>query len=229
MKIALVTGANRGIGKALVEELEAKGYFVFAGMRNPSKSPFMSNHIAPVALDVLNDASIEAAAKVIANEGSLNILINNAGTNADTTPGGKKEHLTVLSEVSREALLRMFDINTVGPLMVAKYFVPLMTDDSFIINISSDRASFENENTNANYGYRASKVALNMFTQCLLFDLPKNVSTFAVHPGWVKTDLNPNGVISPTESAQKILHILDAWKPTMNGGYLDTDGSVFPR
>jgi NAD(P)-dependent dehydrogenase (short-subunit alcohol dehydrogenase family) len=228
MKTALVTGASRGIGKALVEELESKGYFVFAGMREISKSPFKSNAIIPVALDVQEDTSIEDAAKIVAEKGPLDIVINNAG--ASIAPGGKKEHLTVLSEVRREALLTMFDINSVGSLIVTKYFVPLMTNEnSFIINISSDRASFENENTNANYGYRSSKVALNMFTQCLLFDLPKNISTFAVHPGWVKTDLNPYGVISPAESAQKILHILAMWKPALNGAYLDTDGSLFPR
>ena len=101
--------------------------------------------------------------------------------------------------------------------------------NSFLINISSERASFENKNTHANYGYRASKVALNMITQCLLFDLPQNVSTFAVHPGWVKTDLNPSGVLSPEESARSILHILDTWDSSMNGAYLDTDGSPFPR
>ena len=228
MKRAFVTGANRGIGKALAQELAAKGYFVYVGMRSVSESPFVQETVRPVAIDVLSDESIQKAAKVVSGDGALDILINNAGTNVDITPGGKKEHLTILKDVSREALLAMFDVNSVGPLMVAKYFVPIMTNEgSFIINVSSDRASFANQNTNANYGYRSSKIALNMFTQCLLFDLPKNVSTFAVHPGWVKTDLNPHGVITPAESAQKVLGILDMWKPTMNGTFLDNDGSPF--
>lgn len=230
MKTALVTGSNRGIGKALVVELAAKGYFVFAGMRNIAQSPFGNSDIMPITLDVLDDSSIEQAAHIIASKGTLEILINNAGTNSDTTQGGRNEHLTMLGKVSRKALLRMFDINAIGPLMVAKYFVSLMTNEnSFIINISSDRASFEINNTNANYGYRSSKVALNMITQCLLFDLPKNICTFAVHPGWVRTDLNPNGVIMPKESAQKVLHILDVWQPSMNGAFLNNDGNVFPR
>jgi NAD(P)-dependent dehydrogenase (short-subunit alcohol dehydrogenase family) len=230
MKTALVTGANRGIGKALVEALATSGYFVFAGMRHVSKSPFSDQSIMPVALDVQDDAAIKRAAKVAAHKGPLHILINNAGANLDTTPGGKKEHLTVLGELNRQSLLNMFDLNTVSPLIVAKHFVPLMTSDhGFVINISSDRASFENQNTHGNYGYRTSKVALNMATQGLTFDLPQHVSTFAVHPGWVKTDLNPGGVLSPTEAAQKILHILDIWRPSMNGAFLNNDGTVFPR
>jgi NAD(P)-dependent dehydrogenase (short-subunit alcohol dehydrogenase family) len=229
MSTAFVTGGNRGLGKALVETLAAQGFMVYAGMRTLADSPFDNELIQPVCMDVQNDASIESAAQLVAKVGTLDILINNAGTNEDITPGGKKERVTTLKRVDRQALLAMFDINAVGPLLVAKYFVPLMTrDNSFIINISSDRALFSNENTIGNYGYRASKIALNMFTQCLLFDIPHNINTFAVHPGWVKTGMNPRGVITPAESAQKILSILDSWQPSMNGAFLDNDGSLFP-
>lgn len=89
-KTALVTGSNRGLGKGFVEELEAKGYVVFAGMRNLDKNPFDSKNIIPVQLDVLDDASIKKAVKVVAQKGPLEILVNNVGTNEDTTPGGKK-------------------------------------------------------------------------------------------------------------------------------------------
>lgn len=230
MKIAFVTGSGRGLGKGFVDVLVTKGYFVYAGVRDASK--FSNNeHVTYISVDVSNDENIAQAKDQITKEqGKLHLLINNAGLNKDSATGGQIEKVTKLNSLDRALLQEMFAINTVSPLMIIKSMVSLMTEpESFIINISSNRASFsDTTNTVANYGYRASKVALNMITQALLYDLPQNVSTFAVHPGFVKTDMNPQGILPPAEAAAQILSITEAWNPERNGKYLNNDGSLFP-
>ena len=67
-----------------------------------------------------------------------------------------------------------------------------------------------------------------MLTFCSLFDLPKNVKTFAVHPGGVKTDMNPNGEHVPIEQAEKMIAITKNWKEEFNGKFLRFDGTFYP-
>jgi len=137
--------------------------------------------------------------------------------------------VTVLGSLDRRTLLKMFDINAIGPLMVIKQAVKLMNDSpAFIINVSSDRASLANamSNSNANYGNKASKAALNMLTKVMVFDLPKNVSVLAVHPGGVHTNMNPNGSLQPRQAAAKIHRIIQNWGLKLNGQFVYNDGSI---
>ncbi len=230
MKTALVTGANRGLGLGFTEVLASRGHTVYAGMRRTDGFRASSPNIKAIELDIQDDTSIQKAAETIRSEvGSLDLLVNSAGVNKDTATSNHKELVSKLDSLDREALLLMFNVNSVSPLLVTKYMVPIMTTQHcFIINVSSQRASFSDENESANYGYRATKVALNMFTAASLSDLPKNVQTFAVHPGSVKTDMNPWGEISPQESATSILAILDKWQPEKNGKFLNYDGTDYP-
>ncbi len=101
---------------------------------------------------------------------------------------------------------------------------------SFIINISSNRASYHDElkNTSGNYGYRASKAALNMMVYCSVFDLPSNIKSFTVYPGRVKSDMNPSGVDDPFKQAEKIVKITKNWQEEFNGRYLRYDGAFYP-
>ncbi len=115
--------------------------------------------------------------------------------------------------------------------MILKIFLSLLVPNpAYVIHISSNRASYHDEliNTNANYGYRASKAALNMMTFCSLFDLPKNIRTFSVHPGIMKTDMNPTGKDDPLGQAKKIIAITDNWKEELNGKFLRYDGTFYP-
>lgn len=229
MKRALVTGSTRGIGEALVHELVKRDFVVYAAMRDVNLSPFDNKNVQPIVIDVRDDESIKLAAKTVELDGSLDLLINNAGVFSSTTPGSDKAQLTELAHLSRDALITMLDINTLGPLMISKFFAPIMNvEGSLIMNITSDQGSFQTKGSSANYGYRSSKVALNMITQSLAYDLPKNVSVCAIHPGWVKTENNPKGVISPQESAKRLVGALDSWDNSKNGAYLDLDGSHFP-
>lgn len=230
MKTALVTGANRGIGAGFVDVLAAQGYKVYAGMRHAKGYVPASPNVEALELDVADDASIQRAAQKLGEDGAtLDLLVNNAGLNKDTATDGHSEQASKLDSLDRAALLKMFDVNAIAPLMMAKYMTPLMTGErAFIVNVSSQRASFGDQNTSANYGYRASKVALNMFVACLPFDLPKNIQTFAVHPGSVLTDMNQKGTVKPADAAAQIIAITTSWDPAKNGAFLNTDGQYYP-
>lgn len=235
MKSAFVTGANRGLGLGFVEFLLSEGFQVFGGVLNPANfaSPIKDNpNLHIIKLDVTNDEQInEAVSEVSKFTDSLDLLINNAGVNKDTVTNNHKELVCELDKLDRNLLLEMLDVNTVSPIMMTKHFLPLLkSDPSFVVNISSCRASYhdEFESASANYGYRASKTALNMMTFCSTKDLPENVMTFAVHPGDVKTDMNPNGHSLPYEQAGKIIAITKDFDKNHNGKYLRYDGSLYP-
>ena len=186
----------------------------------------------PVEIDVSNDESIKAAAQEVRKHtNALDLLINNAGLNKDTATNGDKTLVCNLDKLNREYLLKMYDVNSISPLIVVKEFLPLLkATPSFVINISSCRASFHDEfaNSNANYGYRSSKIALNMMTFGSIQDLPENVKTFAVHPGSVRTDMNPDGTETPLEAAESIVKIVDNWDDKFNGKFMRYSGELYP-
>ena len=231
MKTALVTGANRGLGKGFVEYLVSHGYMVFAGVRKLD-SIVATDKVIPVELDISSDESIKDAFKYISSKTkSLDLVVNNAGVNKVSATNNNKELVSKLDKLDRKSLNIMFDVNAVSPLILTKEFLPLLTSTpSFVINISSCRASFNDEypNSSGNYGYRASKSALSMLTFCSVMDLPKNVKTFSVHPGDVKTDMNEDGTDLPFDQAKKIIDITNNWKDEMNGRFLRYDGTYYP-
>ncbi len=232
MKSAFITGANRGLGRGFIDYLLAQEYQVFAGTRQLPESTSPTEQLIWVEVDVASDLSIGQAFNLIQTHTStLDLLINNAGVNKDTATNNQKHLVCNLESLDRQSLLKMFDINSISPLLVTKYFLPLLNaHDSFVINVSSCRASYHDEwgNQTANYGYRASKSALNMLTYCSLYDLPTHVKTFTVHHGSVHTDMNPDGSDTPLEQARQIVSIIDHWSDELNGRFLNYDGTVYP-
>lgn len=124
----------------------------------------------------------------------------------------------------------MFNLNTISPIMVTKKFIPLLKNagESFVINISSARASFTQGHTatTPNYGYASSKVALNMMTFCSELELPPQTKTFAVNPGGVQTDTNPDGVGQPLERATQIIDLTKNWKDEYQGQFVNYTGEL---
>ncbi len=235
MKAIFITGANRGLGKGFVEYSLNNGFRVFAGFRNnlDFDEKLKSNqNLSLIPIDITDEVSITKAFLLVKKETDhLDFLVNNAGNNKDSATNNNKDIVCKLSQLDRNVLLNMFNVNSISPMMVLKQFLPLLQGrPSFVINISSARSSNkdENKNTNGNYGYRASKAALNLMTVASLFDLPPNVRTFAVHPGSVKTDMNPTGTDLPIDQARKIIDITNNWKDEFNGKFLRYDGTIYP-
>ena len=231
MKYALVTGADTGLGKEFAQELSSRGYRVFAGTRRSPETLPRMEHVTWMPLELTSDESIRQAVLCVQEEtSSLDLLINNAGINKDSATDGHKEKATILEHLDRAILLHMYDVNAVAPMMMTKAFLPLLVGhSSFIINVSSCRASYHDRMpvSSANYGYKASKAALNMLVHCSVNDLPKEVRTFAVHPGDMKTGMNPDGEQDPRVQAIAILQITEHWKDSQNGAFLNFDGTIY--
>lgn len=231
MKVALVTGAGKGLGAGFVEYLASNNYIVYAGVHHlAGQNQKNDKNTRVIELDVEDDDSISKAIEIIESEqGKIDLLVNNAGVNKDSATSGHKEFVSELDSLDRQSLLKMFDINAVSPIILLKHTVKLMTGpQAFVINISSDRASLDSAMVDnfANYGYKASKIALNMMTKVAQFDLPKNVSIIAVHPGGVHTNMNPGGQLEPVEAAAKICEIIAQWRPELNGQFVNNDGTI---
>lgn len=236
-KIALVTGANKGIGFEVARQLAASGCTVLLGARNKALGEEGAERLKGEGLDVrylaldLNDhATIVAAADTIAAEfGHLNILVNNAGIN-DPSDG-------LPSTAKLDAIERVFRTNFLGSVAVTQAMLPLLRKalSARIVNVSSGLGSLT-KNSDPAYtyatvkliGYSASKAALNMFTAQLAYELRgTSIKVNSADPGYTATDLNGHSgpQTIPEGAAETIrLALLPGDGPT--GTYSDSKGII---
>lgn len=207
--VALVTGANRGIGAELCCELSTAGYEVLGTVRNPSLSE-ADNHVVSVAtwiaLDLSDWDSIRSAsAEITRYASSLDVLVNNAGTNVPPASVGDKQTAAVLGSLEGASLEAMFRINAIGPLLLTQALIPLLNRGRKprVAMLTTERASLSGSEHAGKYGYRASKVALNMFTRVLAADVhDENVIVLGMDPGWVKTSMG--GLDAPVTAREAV-------------------------
>jgi NAD(P)-dependent dehydrogenase (short-subunit alcohol dehydrogenase family) len=180
-RIALVSGASRGIGAEIARELAADhGFRVYAGARNPDQVDRVDG-IDPIQLDVTDQASIDAARKRIESEsGRLDSLVNNAGVYGD--PVGAADY-------DLDAAHEVLEVNTFGPWRLIEAFLPLMraSESPRIVNVSSGAGQLSDMN-GGRAAYRVSKAALNALTRTLASD-ERWVKVNTMCPGWVRTDM----------------------------------------
>lgn len=218
--IALVTGANRGLGFEVARRLAEHGFRVLAGARNPQAVP--SGHgLEAMPLDVDEEASIAGAARTVHDRhGRLDLLINNAGILLDDTGG--------ILDLDPDTFLRTMHTNALGPLRIAQAFAPLMGRGGRIVNVSSGGGQLSSPGTWAP-AYCISKTALNAVTIQLAEALkPRGIAVNAVCPGWVRTDMG--GASAPRsvgEGARSILWLALEAPPSITGGFF-RDGRQIP-
>ena len=211
-RIALVTGANKGIGFEIARKLAEAGVHVLIGSRDRERgaaaaAALTDDGLAAEALhlDLDSAETIAAAADGIGSRfGRLDILVNNAGIFDfdDAAPG----------KASVEAVRRVMEVNFIGTLAVTQAMLPLLraAPGATIVNLSSSMGSLaENADPEAPYysqrfiGYNASKAALNMLTIQLHEELQaEGIKVNSVSPGFVKTDLTGYGELTPEEGAR---------------------------
>lgn len=192
-RIALVTGANRGIGKEIARELAQQGVKVILTARDAEKGKRVAEElmsdgldVAFHRLDVTSEESLLETADFAAREfGKLDILVNNAAL------GGGPNSLNV----SPGEFRKTFETNFFGPLRLSQLMVPLLmkSDSGRIINISSGMGAL-NRMGGGDAAYRVSKTALNSLTAVMAADLAgTNIRVNTMCPGWVKTDMGGSG------------------------------------
>lgn len=210
VKRILVTGANRGLGLALTEQLLSEGHVVFAGARKPESFVALQakypETLLPVELDMERPDSFEACfQKVQASGAALDVLVNNAGVHLD---GGNWQKNTTL-EVSMATLRQTFEVNFFGLVDFTRRMLPLMKEsaDPRIVLVSSIMGSLTMHASEQGLGdikpfaYDASKTAVNAFLVHLAHALKEGpIRVFAAHPGWVATDMGTERApLSPQE------------------------------
>ena len=234
--VALVTGANKGIGFEVARAMAKSGYLVLLGARNPTTGREAADALTREQLDVrfveLDVTRIEtisaAAARFDAELGTLDVLVNNAGI-ADPHDGTP-------SRVSVDVIERVLRTNFLGAVATSQAMLPLLrrSDAGRIVNVSSDLGSITrhgdpawNDSQVKVLGYCASKAALNMFTVQLAFELKdQGIAVNSVNPGFTATDLNGHrGQQTVEEGAAEIVRVaLQEHGPS--GKFLETGGEL---
>ena len=220
MPTALITGANRGIGREFARQYEAGGWRVVATCRDPSKYD-LEGEVYP--LDVTDPASIAALQGELNGEG-IDLLINNAGIYG---PRG-----AALGAIDYGAWEDVLKTNVLGPVRVAEAFADMVgrSDLKIMVFISSKMGSIGDNTSGGGYIYRSSKTALNMAVASLSVDLSgRDIICLLFHPGWVNTDMG--GASAPIDAAASVAGmraVIDRASPADSGRFFNYDGKQLP-
>ena len=227
--VALVTGANKGIGHEIARQLGERGFHVFVGARNADAGEQAAVSLRKggawaefVEIDVSNRASTQAAAKAVATQTDhLDVLVNNAGVMEDESS---------ITEVDDGTLLRTLTTNTLGPLRVTQAFLPLLMKSprASVVNVSSGLGQLS-DMADTHPAYSISKTALNAITRQFAAALrDKGVTGNSVCPGWVKTDMGgPNAPRTVQQGAETVTWLATEAPRTITGQFL-RDRRVIP-
>jgi NAD(P)-dependent dehydrogenase (short-subunit alcohol dehydrogenase family) len=221
-RVALVTGANRGIGLEISRQLVSSGAKVVLSARTDAKATEAARQLTanggdvlPRALDVTDPESVRAAVESIEQEESrLDILINNAGVFLDKDASAQT--------VDLDRVRQTMETNVYGPVQLCQAVLPMMKRHGYgrIVNLSSALGSIANAGPKY-LAYRMSKTALNAFTRILALELSgTGVLVNAMCPGWVKTEMGgPNAVREIEDSVDTALWLATLPDDGPTGGY----------
>ena len=228
-QIALVTGANRGIGFEVCRQLATAGFVVLLTARDAGKAKTAANdlksagRVEPVVLDVAKEESIaKAAAEVASRYRQLDVLINNAGINYDTWE-------TVENADIDGTVIATITTNLLGPWRVCQAFLPLLRKSraARIVNVSSESGSLTHMSAGPP-AYQVTKAALNAFTRTLAGELRgSHILVNSVCPGWVATDMGGSGGRPVAEGAAGIVWAATLPNDGPSGGFF-RDGEPIP-
>ncbi|BAC68621.1 dehydrogenase [Streptomyces avermitilis] len=245
-KIALITGANKGIGRAAAEQLAALGMTVLIGARDPRRGEEAAaalraagGNAHQVTLDVTDQATARAAAQQIDERfGHLDVLINNAGITGSGQVSPEDAHDQVPSSVNLDMVRAVFETNVFGVIAVTNAMLPLLRRSPAprIVNVSSAAGSLTIASdpdgpltglpTSA--AYTPSKTALNALTVQYANELRKNgFLVNAADPGYVDTEINNHsGYLTVAQGAAALVRLATLGADGPTGGFFSEDGPV---
>jgi NAD(P)-dependent dehydrogenase (short-subunit alcohol dehydrogenase family) len=235
-KRACVFGAWGSIGSALVDALAASGDYadIYAGSRTPPTTG--TGPVIPFRFDLRDEASIALAAATIAAVGPLDLVIVATGIlhRGDALAPEKSS-----SALSPDIMAEVFALNTIGPALIAKHFLPILARDSrrTMAFLSARVGSIDDNRTGGWHNYRASKAALNMLVHNFAIEFgrrnPQGL-VVALRPGTVDSALSkpfqrgvPQGkLMSAAQSARHLLDVIAALPAALSGGFFAWDGQA---
>ena len=242
-KSIFITGCNRGIGLEYVKQflsLPDSPEYIFATCRSLERAAELKSlsegnkNLHVLEMDVNDFESfrqvVSEVDKKLKGRG-LDLLLNNAGIMDRST----------LDQVTAENMMKVYETNTVAPLMLTKAFLPLLrrsasqrdnkeSAKTFIVNMSSGAGSIAGNTWSTMYPYRPSKTALNMITKSLSIDLAGDgIMAVALHPGWVQTDMGgQNATLTIKESVEGLVKVIGSLNESKTGGFFDYSGKALP-
>jgi len=232
---AVVVGASGGIGDALVGALEGSARIGFIAACARTETPRRSPKIESLALELTDEDSIAEAAGRVGAGGEVDLVI--VATGILHEPGVMPEKS--IRQIDAIAMARTFQVNTIGPALVMKYFLPLLPRDrvSVFAILSAKVGSIGDNYLGGWYSYRASKAALNQIIRTAAIELKRRApraALVALHPGTVESRLSaPFGkagldIRSPADAASRLLGVIDGLSPADSGEFLDYRGKRLP-
>ena len=231
-RVALVTGANRGIGLAVARGLARLGMVAVIGSRSVAKGEAAAGQseglITPVvALDVTDEASVRAAvAHVMGQFGRIDVLVNNAAILLD----GPGSPVSNVRSVPAGMVRATYETNVLGSLLMIQAVLPIMRDQGYgrIVNVSSRAGQLAE--MGAEYpAYRMSKAALNALTRTAAAELGSaDIKINAMCPGWVRSDMGgPDAPRSVEQGAQTAVWLASLTSDGPSGGFF-ADNQLIP-
>ncbi len=223
MTCILVTGADRGIGAALVRNYHARGDRAIAGCLEQGTELAASGIEVESGVDVTNTTSLSQLRDRLGDT-HIDILINNAGA----------FHPDSFDDIDYDAMHRLFDINALGPLRVTQALAPLMGAGGKVGIITSRVGSLSDNGSGGMYGYRMSKTAGNQLGINLYHELkPRGIAVMLLHPGQVATTMTDGlrtmgDFIEPEQAAAGLIQQLDALGPNTPPEFRHSDGTLLP-
>lgn len=219
MGVAVVTGANRGIGLELARQLRARGASVVAVCRKSANELDALGVRVESGIDVTEPAAWSALARRLAHD-DIDLLIQNAGMLLPDS----------LDDVDPDKVRAQFELNAVAPLFLTRALAPRLHAGAKVALVTSRMGSIGDNGSGGYYGYRMSKAALNAAGVSLAHDLrPRGIAVVILHPGSVRTEMTRgHGMIGAEESVRGLLQRIDELRLETTGRFLHQNGEVLP-
>jgi len=214
----LVTGANRGIGLQLCKQFADRGDDVVAVCREATPELTELGVRVIDGIDVGSGAAVEVLRQELGDL-QIDVLVNNAGMLLRDKFG----------DIDYDDLMEQYRINTLGPLRVTEALSDRLHSGSKVAIVSSRVGSIDDNSSGGNYGYRASKAAVNMIGTNLKHELlPSGIAVALLHPGLVATDMTGGSGVSPADSARGLIERIDELTLENSGGFWHAEGYALP-
>lgn len=218
MATVLITGCNRGIGLELCRQMLARGDDVIAVCRSASDQLRDVGATVIEGIDVSDGESVAKLASALDGK-AIDVLVNNAGILRSETFGN----------IDYEVMLEQYRVNALGPLRVTEALSGNLSNGSKVAIVSSRVGSIDDNGSGGNYGYRASKTAVNQIGMNLKHEFaPRGIAVALLHPGLVATEMTGGRGISPQDAAAGLIDRIDELTLETSGGFWHAEGYSLP-